>query len=234
MNVVLAAVEPEQQVAVRGVADQIAAALGSRVEPIDARRWSAVRERASESDVSAVIVGSATIGLDSLLDHVSTLDRPVALVPASTPTPYRLRRVLAPVVGKPDDASPLIRAIEIVHESEIVVTVLNVADADSIPAFDDQTSHETEAWAQEFLTRYVSMPAERVRFELRIGDAVSEILTVSDEVRPDLVALGWAGWSSASRSRVVRSVLHRSQVPVLLIPVRAGASRPFRAMSQML
>jgi hypothetical protein len=127
--------------------------------------------------------------------------------------------VLVPLAGDPSTAASLRTTLHVVRAHEIDVVVLHVYDEDSIPAFDDQPQHETDAWAREFLARYVPMPERAVRLELRVGSPDEEVLAVAKGSGIDLIAVGWGQDLSSDRARIVRPILERSKVPVLLLPV---------------
>jgi nucleotide-binding universal stress UspA family protein len=165
--------------------------------------------------------------------------KPVVIVPPETPVLFELRRVLVPLEGSPDTAVSLATTIGLVNASRIEVVVLNVCEVASLPLFMDQWHWWTDAWAREFLARYVPLPPEQVRLELRVGTPADEVLAVANEGSADMVALGWARDFSSGRALVVKAVLERSTVPVLLLPVsepgpgrgnrRPRTRRPLRA-----
>ncbi len=95
--------------------------------------------------------------------------------------------------------------------------VVHVDDEQSIPSFSDQEAHETWAYAEEFLARYLP-GAGPARLELRVGDPADEIINLAQQGPVDLLALGWP--RDPARGAVARRVLRRSHVPVLLVAVR--------------
>jgi nucleotide-binding universal stress UspA family protein len=231
MNTVLAVMEPHLDVPIGLVADGVARVLGANVRPTPLRPWSRVLREAAGQEVAAVVMAQTSFRFGSFLSHVAAIERPIVEVPTSLHTPYSLRRVLVPLVGDAANAASLASAIEVSHASDIEVVVLHVAEAASIPSFDDQTGYETQAWAHEFLARYVSIPPEQVHFEFRLGDAGPEILRAVKDLRPDLVALGWGRRSSPGRARVVRRVLGECEVPVLLVPLAERSSVGAQALA---
>jgi nucleotide-binding universal stress UspA family protein len=84
--------------------------------------------------------------------------------------------------------------------------------------FSDQVQHETEAYAKQFLARYVHN-APQARLELRVGRPADEILQAVDVEHPDLLALGWPHTGGPARGAIARDLLDRSQVPMLLVAV---------------
>jgi len=109
--------------------------------------------------------------------------------------------------------------IRLAHGVALEVTVLRVGDPTNVPLFEDQMFHETEAWAREFLARYVQLPPEAVALEFRVGDVADEILSAASDLGADLIVLGWGRDFGPRRALIVRRVLERTMTPVQLIPV---------------
>jgi len=185
----------------------------------------ALAQVVDEPDVAALVMGirwtpGGARPLGSVAKEVITsVRKPVVLVPAGCPVPYKVNRVLVPLAGDPASTAWLGTTIQIVQARDIEVIVLHVDAEDSLPAFTDQPQHETETWAREFVARYVPLPQNAVRLELRVGEPSEEVLTVARESQADMIALSWAQDLSAQRARVVRRVLERSSVPVMLLTV---------------
>jgi nucleotide-binding universal stress UspA family protein len=152
-------------------------------------------------------------------DVARAVQVPVILVPPDTSLQFRLRRVLVPLKEDPATAASLATTIEDIRAADLEVIVVHVADAASIPAFQDQAQHETEAWAHEFVARYVPVTPKEVRFEWRVGDPAQQMMAVAAEAGVDLIALGWARDLGPGRATVVRRLMERSRVPLLLLPV---------------
>jgi nucleotide-binding universal stress UspA family protein len=185
----------------------------------------AIEVATSEPDVVAVVLGlRRTPGGARPAGSVATrlitsVDRPVVLVPPDCPMPYQLRHVLVPLAGDPRTAASLTNTIEVAGTHQIEVIVLHVYDEASLPAFTDQPQYETDVWAREFLARYVSLSGHIVHLELRVGVPGEQVLQVAGEMPVDMIALGWGQDLSSDRARIVRSVLERSTIPVLLLPI---------------
>jgi nucleotide-binding universal stress UspA family protein len=118
--------------------------------------------------------------------------------------------------GTPRDARRLKRAIKLAEHADLEVVVLHVDDESSIPLFSDQVQHETEAYADQFLARFVP-GTKHARLELRVGIPVDQILMTADQEEPDILAIGLPHVDDPQRGQVVRSVLDRSHVPLLLV-----------------
>ncbi len=198
---------------------------GMRVWNVTGAPERVLRQIADEMDVVALVMGTGGTGggarpVGSVAGDVITSVRvPVVLVPPATPSPFAIHRVLVPLAGDPGSAAPVGTAVRVVRARDIEVIVLHVFTDSSIPAFDDQPQHETDAWAREFLARYVRLDESAVRLELRVGDPAEELLTLAEESEADMIALGWAQDLSPAGARIVRPVLERSRVPVVLLPL---------------
>ena len=112
----------------------------------------------------------------------------------------------------------MLRTIELGATADVELIVVHVDDEESIPSFSDQVQYESQAYANEFLARYCA-GAPEARLVLRIGDPGDEILTVADEVAPDLLAIGWPHTDDPNRRNVAREIINRSHIPVLLVAV---------------
>jgi nucleotide-binding universal stress UspA family protein len=177
-----------------------------------------------EAEVAAVVVGArgrpggrrpaGHVALE-LADHA---DAPVVVVPPDARPPERLQRVLVAMEGTPAKAKSLKRAIEVAAGAGLEMVVVHVDDETSIPSFSDQIQYEAEIYAKEFLTRFVPN-APDARLELRIGAPADEILSIMDDVRPEILAVGWPQTEEPARGLVVRQLLEHSHVPVLLVPL---------------
>jgi nucleotide-binding universal stress UspA family protein len=176
---------------------------------------------AEQGEVSALVLGVRGLPAGRMpaghvaLDVITSLRKPLVVVPPEVRLPVTLRRALVPLDGTQTTAAALCETIELVRGSRVEVVVLHVFDADDLPCFADQPQYEAEAWEREFLARY-SRPD--VRLELRAGVPGEHVLEVAETVRADLIVLGWAQDISAGRASVVREVLSHSRVPVYLVP----------------
>jgi nucleotide-binding universal stress UspA family protein len=184
---------------------------------------------ASEAAVAVVVGARATpIGRRPLgstaLALVTTLPKPVVVVPPDAPAPAGLRRILVPVEAVSTSLTPH-AIVALAGEVGLDVIVLHVHDEASIPAFVDQPQHEYEAWAREFLCRYCPWGIGNVRLESRVGRTAELVPLVAAEVRADLIALGWAQELAPGRAPTVRAALERAHVPVMLVPVQLAARR---------
>ena len=181
---------------------------------------SLVRE-AEGRDCSVLVVGARAISAGRhpaghvALSVITTLRKPLVVVPPEVRLPLRLQRALVPLDGTKTTAAALDETLELVCGSIVEVVVLHVFDETCLPRFADQPQYELDAWAGEFLARY-SRPG--LRLEVRAGAPGQHVLEVAEAVDADLIVLGWAQDLSPGRAEVVREVLSRSRTPVLLVP----------------
>jgi nucleotide-binding universal stress UspA family protein len=186
--------------------------------------WECLYRQAEADDVVAVVLGRSHTPHEGpvgavALKLLTMLPKPVAVVPAETPRPGRLGRVLVPLEGTRSTSLAPYRTIELAQDAGLETVVLHVFDEASLPAFTDQPQHETAAWANEFLVRYSPRPPEDVRLESRVGDPADEVVSVAREIDADVIALGWAQELAEGRAPVVRAALEEARLPVFLIPV---------------
>lgn len=206
--------------------DTAAAVAGSlgvpyRVLPGD-DPLAAILGYAADADVILVVVGARRRLQSKDLGHLASriaedLDKPVVVVPPETRPLERLRRVVIALEANPDKARSLSSVISVAAGADLDLVVVHVDDEDSIPSFSDQEAHETRAYAEEFLARYLP-GAGPARLELRVGDPADEIVELTRQGDVDLLALGWP--HDPERGAVARRILGRCPIPVLLVSIR--------------
>jgi nucleotide-binding universal stress UspA family protein len=178
---------------------------------------------ASAEGVAAIVVGACrAVGGSTPAGHVSldvigNVPKPVVVVPPMIPPDYELHTVLVPVLGKPTWA--LEEVVRLAENPELHVVMLRLLDEVSIPAFEDQPYYDVEAWADEFLARWVPGAASDTAVEVRIGDPSDLVISVTDEVGADIVAIGRRRDVPAAAAPIVLAALERSPVPVVLLPL---------------
>ena len=180
-----------------------------------------VTARACGQDVVAVAIGARRGPRQRRVGHLArevanAIDKPVLVVPPEAMPPEQFRTVLIAIKGTPAHARTLKGVIDVVAGADLDLVVLHVDDEASIPSFSDQAAYETEAYATEFLARYV-YGAPKARFEPRIGVPADEIVMATEAIAADLIALGWPQSTDERRGQVAREVLDRSHLPVLLV-----------------
>jgi len=95
--------------------------------------------------------------------------------------------------------------------------VLHVFDAGTVPKFWDQQAHAGQAWTQEFLARYCSVPGARL--ELRRGAVAEHVVQVAGAGQADIIALAWSRQLDQGNARVVLRTVMEAEVPVILVPI---------------
>jgi len=178
---------------------------------------------ASAGDVAAIVVGSCRpVGGPTRAGHVSldvigNVRRPVVVVPPTTRPDYELHTVLVPVLRKP--ASELEEVVSLAENPQLHVVILRLLDELSIPAFEDQPYYDVQAWADEFLARWVPGAASDTAVEVRIGPPEDLVIDVAQEVSADIVAIGRRRDLPAAEAPFVVAALEHSPVPVVLLPL---------------
>jgi len=129
-----------------------------------------------------------------------------------------VRRVLVAMKGTPAHAVSMKRAIALAAGADLELFIVHVDDDTSVPSFSDQVQHEADAYAHEFLARYVP-EATDAHLELRVGVPADEILGATEAIDADVIAVGWRPGAGRHRGDVARDVLDRSPLPVLLVAV---------------
>ncbi len=180
-------------------------------------------DEASTENVAAVVIGAcreagrpAPAGHVSL-DVIGAVRKPVVVVPPMTAPDYELHTVLVPVQGRP--AHALEDVVRLAENPQLHVVVLRLLDETTIPSFEDQGHYDVEAWADEFLARWVPGAGSDTAMEVRIGEPEELVVSVAHEVCADLVALGRRRDRPATEAPLVLTALERGQVPIVLFPL---------------
>jgi nucleotide-binding universal stress UspA family protein len=163
-------------------------------------------------DHSDVFVGNVTRRL------ITEAPRPIVVVPPGEDAPAHIDRVLVALDRDLATTEALGSLLSAIAAAQVEIVVVHVCSTEEIPPFADQIQHETNAWADEFLSRYCPLTQDRIRLELRYGDVPGEVAAVAARVAADLVVLAWSQSLDSGRAAVVRTVLARDRVPVLLVP----------------
>jgi nucleotide-binding universal stress UspA family protein len=201
-----------------------AASVGIALRVEDGEPRVRLRIEAEAGDVVATVLGRSrepTAGPVGAIarELLTTLPRPVGVVPVDSPHPARLRRVLVPLEGTVSTSLAPRQTIGLARGAGLEIVIVHVLDLASVPMFTDQPHHEMAAWTAEFLARYCPCPPEDVRLETRIGEPSQQIVQVAHDIDADVIALGWAQELATGRAPIV-SVALEANVPVFLIPVR--------------
>jgi nucleotide-binding universal stress UspA family protein len=207
-------------------AQQAAELAGLELRRVPGPTVPALVKAAAAEDVAALVVGTRRLPVGgrpvgtTALDVITSLLKPVVVVPPDAFHRSALQRVLVPLEGTAATSLAPKGIIEVAHDAQLEVVVLHVHDASSLPAFTDQPQHQVRAWADEFVARYCPWGIGKVSVELRVGRPAEEIVRAAEETGAHLIALGWAQEIDWGRAPVVRELLERGRTPVLLVPVR--------------
>lgn len=147
--------------------------------------------------------------------------KPVVLVPAGAPSRSpQIGRVLLPLDGTARSAAAVAPTAERLARGGAELVVLHVFDAETVPKFWDQQAHAGQAWTEEFLARYCSLPGSRL--ELRRGTAAEHVAKVARAEQADMIALAWSQHLDPGRASVVLRTVLEAEVPVILVPIPAA------------
>lgn len=208
------------------IASDAAASAGLRLQRVAGPTVPALVDAAASDDVAALVVGTRRLPVGgrpvgaTALDVITSLLKPVVVVPPDAVRRSALRRVLVPLEGTTATSLGPKGIIEVAHDAELEVVLVHVHDAATLPSFTDQPQHQARAWADEFVARYCPWGIGKVNVELRVGRPEEEILAAAEEIDAHLIALAWSQEIDWGHAPVVRALLERGRIPVLLVPVR--------------
>jgi nucleotide-binding universal stress UspA family protein len=194
----------------------------------------ALTQAARDGDAVALVVGARRLSSgrpvgSTALEVITSLTRPVVVVPPDVQPAATVKRVLVPLEGTPLTSFAPQGLIELADDADVELVVLHVHDADHLPWFTDQPQHEADAWREEFVARYCPWGIGQVTMQNCVGRREDEVVRVAGETNADLVAIGWAQQLAAGRAPIVRGLLERGRTPVLLIPLRRAAGSRSRS-----
>jgi nucleotide-binding universal stress UspA family protein len=211
-------------------ADAIARSLHLPVQVKSGDIVHTITASAEERDAIAVVLGARAVPAGAspaghvTMELVQLLGIAVIVVPPQA-VARSLSRVLVAVEG--DGESHALRHIlqDLRPRHDLEIIALHVFELDQLPMFGDQPVLETEAWAEEFGRRALSVGEGKIRLEVRVGDAARTLEEVARELDVDLVALAWHRDLADGHGRLVRTLLAEADVPVLLLPLRGRDGR---------
>ena len=178
--------------------------------------------RLAGDTVTAVVVGTRNLPTGTeqvghlVLELADRLRQPLLVVPPQYVPAERIGRVLVALEGTPGRAKTLRHAVQIVAGADLDLTVVHVDPVEAVPAFSDSAGHEQAEFAQEYLARYWPL-APTARLALPLGAPAEQVLAVADDVKPDVLVVGWPQGAGTEHGHVVRELLRRSAFPVLLV-----------------
>jgi nucleotide-binding universal stress UspA family protein len=203
-----------------------ALAAGVALEAVDgAPPEEAVARTVRPREVEAVVVGARRVrGGRAPAGHIALslltrIPKPVFVVPPDARPRRSIGAILVPLDGTPESAQTVARVIDLARESRVRVVVLHVHTPESLPGFEDQSQHEREAYAREFVARHCRCSLDDVEVELRVGRPGREVVEVAQSSDVDLIALGWRRNLAPGRAATVKEALTTSSVPILLVPL---------------
>jgi nucleotide-binding universal stress UspA family protein len=180
---------------------------------------------ARRSEVAALVLGARGVhggpqpAGHTALDVITRVTKPIAVVPPHAQVRPRLARILLPLEGTSESSDALEQTLQLAHRRQLEILVLHVHSPATVPAFSDHEPHATEAWEQEFLSRYIAPPHKRVSLVRRLGVPADDVVAVAREETADLIVLAWSQRLGRGRAQVVSETLARSSTPVLLLPI---------------
>lgn len=211
-------------------ASSAAAAAGLEVRELRGPTIPALVDVVGEASVVLGVLGARRTSTGrrpvgrTALAVIEAARKPIAVVPPEWLPTDRISRLLVPLDSTQDSARAVEELVCGCSDRGTEVVAVHVFAQDTVPKFWDGSRHEAEAWAREFLSRFVPVPGARA--ELRRGPAGQEILDVAAREQADLIVLAWSQDFSGGRAELVREVLSNSAVPVILVPLaHAAASR---------
>jgi nucleotide-binding universal stress UspA family protein len=181
---------------------------------------------AQDPDVAALVLGVRGVhggpqpAGHTALEVITQIAKPVAVVPPEAHPPEQINRILVPLEGTSESSQALDDTLKLAHRRGLEILVLHVHSPATVPAFADHDPHATLAWEQEFLSRYISTPHDRITLLRRLGIPADDIVAVARETSPDLIVLAWSQDLAPGHARVVSQTLAHSDIPVLLLPVQ--------------
>jgi Universal stress protein family len=206
-----------------GAAEAAATAAGLTLRAVPGDPYGVLSVAAAREDVVALVVAAgAPHGRGHHLAAttvrlITSVSRPVAVVPGGYTATEGIARVLVPLDGTPASAAALEGIVEMTADADVEIVLVHVLDVEHLPAFGDQIAHEVRAWSDAFIARNAPSAAN-ARLELRVGRPAEGIAEALVETGAGLVVLGWGRELSDGRAAVVSELLSHSGVPVLLTP----------------
>lgn len=203
--------------------DAAASAVGVPLRVVAGPVVDTLIEAANRPGAVALVIGGRSspksphpLG-STALSVVTSCEPPVVVVPPAGRVAPLFGKVLVPLEGTISSSLVPRAIVELGGRSQTEVVALHVNEAGS--ALDDQ----------ELLRRFCPWGIGLVSLERRTGAREHVIPATAEELRCDLVALGWARALAPGRDGVVRATLERATMPVMLIPAELEARQSIPA-----
>jgi nucleotide-binding universal stress UspA family protein len=206
-------------------APELARAAGVELRAVNGAPVQQIVAAAQDPDVVALVLGARGVhggpqpSGHTALEVITRIAKPIAVVPPNAQPSEQITRILVPLEGTSESAHALDDALRLAHSHRLEVLVLHVHSPATVPAFADHDPHATLAWEQEFLSRYISIPHDRITLLRRLGVPADDIVAVADETNSDLIVLVWSQDLASGHAHVVSEALAHTHIPVLLLPV---------------
>ena len=217
----------------RSAAAELAREAGVELREVDGRPVEQIVAAAQDPDVAALVLGARgdrgggpQPAGRTALEVITRTAKPVAVVPPEAHPPRQITRILVPLEGTSASSRALDDALQLAHRHSLEVLVLHIHSPATVPAFADHEPHAALTWEQEFLSRYTSIPHDRITLLRRFGVPADDIVAVADETSADLTVLAWSQNLAPGHAHVVSDVLARTNIPVLLLPVQQTPMLP--------
>jgi nucleotide-binding universal stress UspA family protein len=207
-------------------ATELTRASGVELREVDGLPVQQIVAAAQGPEVAAVALGARGVhggpqpAGHTALEVITRVAKPVVIVPPHALPHEQISRILVPLEGTGESSRALDEMIKLARRHGLEILVLHVHSPATVPAFADHDPHATQAWEEEFLSRYISTPHDPVTLLRRVGVAADDIAAVAHDAAADLIVLAWGQKLDPGHARVVSETLAHSTIPVLLLPAR--------------
>lgn len=198
-----------------------------------------------ETGETARLMGSVTEGVMSRANARVLMIPPRARMDPRIDVHMPVRNILVPLDGSPSSARAVPEALFIAGQVGATVWLLHIPSATIDDGERDEDGHEPgtihfermldrpeefERLSQEFIERFVLYCSEYnesipLHFEVSLGYPPQEISRITSTLPIDMIVATWHGNLAAGRAQVLKSLLHQSTCPVLLVKCEARARR---------
>jgi nucleotide-binding universal stress UspA family protein len=216
---------------VLSAAPELARAAGVELREVSGAPVEQIVAAAQDPDVAALVLGARGVrggaqpAGHTALEVIERTAKSVAVVPPDAQPSARITRILVPLNGTSETSQALDDVLQLADRHQLEVVALHIYSPTTVPAFADHEPHATIAREQEFLSRYTSIPHDRITLLHRLGVPADHIVAVADETSPDLIVLAWNQNLAPGHAHVVSQTLAHTDIPVLLLPIQQPDAR---------